>query len=85
LQYRTSQKFVHTKKKTDVSVTIMPKKDAGSKQGEEKKEGTAAQAPTATARPIASGAGSMDLPIDLPLHTKLQQGLELYGPLAVVM
>ena len=31
------------------------------------------------------GAGSKDLPIDLPLHVKLQQSLELYGPLAVGM
>ena len=31
------------------------------------------------------GAGSKDLPIDLLLHVKLQQSLELYGPLAVGM
>ena len=44
-------------------------KDAGSKPGAEQKK----------------GAGSKDLPIDLPLHVKLQQSLELYGPLAVGM
>ena len=46
-------------------------KDASSKPGAEQKKG--------------AGSKDPDLPIDLPLHVKLQQSLELYGPLAVVM